>query len=52
MRDKKPLPWMERVTMLSINPHAANINDIARMAAELCEFYAKDRALKQWKKSE
>ena len=33
------LPWMERVSMLSINPHAANINDIAKMAAELCEHY-------------
>jgi len=43
MNDKNQLPWVERVAMLSINPHAATIKDIARMAAELCHFYTDDR---------
>lgn len=33
-----PLPWSERVNMISVNPHAATLNDIHRMAAELSEF--------------
>ena len=32
---KIELPWSERVPMLSINPHAASIADIARLATEL-----------------
>ena len=31
------LPWDERINMISINPHAATIDDIARLAAELRE---------------
>ena len=33
----RKLPWSERVTMLSINPEAATIEDIAQMAADLTE---------------
>lgn len=32
-----PLPWPDRVAMLSVNPDAANRDDVARMAAELME---------------
>ena len=32
-----PLPWNERVPMLSVNPGAATIDDILRMTAELME---------------
>lgn len=35
-----PLPWKERVTMLSINPDAATLSDIANMAAELVEVWS------------
>ena len=42
------LPWMERVTMLSINPDAANRNDIARMAAELSDPDNNERAASIW----
>lgn len=36
MSDKSnELPWSERVNMLSINPDAANRDDIARLASEL-----------------
>lgn len=31
------LSWDERINMLSVNPHAATIDDIAIMAAELSE---------------
>ncbi len=31
------LPWSERIPMLSINPDAANREDIARLASELME---------------
>jgi hypothetical protein len=31
------LPWEERVPLFSINPDAANSEDVARMAAELME---------------
>jgi hypothetical protein len=34
------LPWSERVNMLSINPHAATIEDIAKLAADASENYA------------
>ena len=33
MRSK--IPWSERINMLSINPEAATIRDIAQMAADL-----------------
>lgn len=29
------LPWIERIGMLSINPDAANRDDVARLASEL-----------------
>lgn len=31
------LPWNERVPMLSINPDAATIEDIAKLASDLME---------------
>lgn len=31
------LPWLERVTMLSIHPDAASRSDVARMASDLVE---------------
>ena len=31
------LPWSERVNMLSIHPHAATIEDIAKLAADASE---------------
>ena len=34
---KIELPWSERVPMLSINPQAASMADIARLASELME---------------
>jgi hypothetical protein len=39
------LPWEERVVMLSINPHAASIEDIARLAADLMDAKATIDAL-------
>lgn len=39
--NKTGLPWIERVTMFSINPHAASITDIADMGAYIADHYGK-----------
>lgn len=31
------LPWNERVVMLSLNPDAASLQDVAKLSAELME---------------
>jgi len=38
MAEETSIPWIERLNMISINPHAATIEDIARMATELSDF--------------
>lgn len=44
----KVLPWLERLNMLSINPEAATISDIKRMASELSMLrHSVDLALRQ-----
>lgn len=40
------LPWSERVNMLQINPDAARIEDIARMATELSDHQREVEELK------
>jgi hypothetical protein len=41
------LPWEERVVMLSINPEAATVSDIAKLAADLMDAKAQVLELKQ-----
>lgn len=38
-----PLPWAERVNMLSINPDAATRRDVARMASDIQRLTGADR---------
>lgn len=36
------LPWDEKLSLFQINPAAASLDDIARMAMELHDFYIKE----------